>query len=311
LKVFEGPPATWDSGAEATAVAVGVFDGVHRGHKAVFDALTESSDGAPRVAMTFSTHPDAIVSGVPAPPALTTLERRLELFDEAGLDMAAFIDFDHTVMQMSPDAFVEEYLVEGLSAKVVAVGDGFRFGHGATGTVDTLRLLGQRHGFRIIATPIVRIHGTEVRSQAIRAAIATGGVELAARMLGRAFEIEGKVVAGDGRGRTIGVPTANVEMPHGFVRPAGGVYAVRCTVDGVVHDGVSNVGTRPTFDGEGETIEVHLLDTELDLYGKVVRVAFIDRIRNEQRFASVDALTAQIQDDIAKTRLILEQIGAR
>ena len=310
MKVFEGSPASWDVGQNPTAVAVGVFDGVHRGHRAVFDALSDASGGAPTVAMTFSTHPDAVVSGVPAPPALTTLERRLELFDDAGLDMAAMIEFDHTVMAMSPEEFVEQYLVEGLSAKVVAVGDGFRFGHGATGTVDTLRLLGQRHGFDIIATPIVRIHGTEVRSQAIRAAIATGGVELAARMLGREFEIDGEVVEGDRRGRTIGIPTANVEMPHGFVRPAGGVYAVRCTVDGVVYDGVSNVGTRPTFGGNGETIEVHLLDQDLDLYGKVVRVAFIDRIRNEQKFASVDALTAQIHEDIDTTREILAHIDA-
>lgn len=305
MRVYEGDPTTWGHDPNGSAVAIGVFDGVHRGHQAVFQALHEAAEDSQLAAMTFSTHPDGVVSGEPAPPALTTLERRLELFDEIGLGATALIDFDAEIMRLSPEDFVERYLVDGLDAKVVAVGEGFRFGHGAAGTVDTLRLLGQRHGFSIISTPIVTIHGTQVRSSAIRAAIATGGVELASRMLGRPFEIDGEVVHGDGRGRTIGFPTANIAMPSGFVRPAGGVYAVRCAVDGVVYEGVSNVGTRPTFGGGAETIEVHLLDTELDLYGRTMRVAFIDRIRNEQRFASVDALVAQIESDIERAVLVL------
>lgn len=305
MRIYEGHPSTWNPGGEPHAVAIGVFDGVHRGHRAVFGALAEASDDQPLVAMTFSTHPDGVVTGEPAPPALTTLERRLELFDTAGLYGAAVIDFDSDFMRLAPDRFVQEYLVEGLAASVVAVGTGFRFGHKASGNVDTLRLLGQQKGFGLVSTPIVTIHGTEVRSSAIRAAIATGGVDLAARMLGRPFEVDGEVVPGDARGRTIGFPTANVEMPEGFVRPAGGVYAVRCMVDGRVHDGVCNVGTRPTFGGGKERIEVHLIDETLEMYGKTVRVSFIGRIRNEQRFASVDALQAQIANDIRRAREIL------
>lgn len=305
MKVFEGHPSTWNASGEPHAVAIGVFDGVHRGHRAVFGALAEASDDQPLIAMTFSTHPDGVVTGTPAPPALTTLDRRLELFEEVGLYGAAVIDFDADFMRLAPDQFVLKYLVDGLAASVVAVGAGFRFGHQASGNVDTLRLLGQQHRFGLVSTPILTIHGTEVRSSAIRAAIATGGVSLAARMLGRPFEVDGAVVPGDARGRTIGYPTANVEMPQGFVRPAGGVYAVQCLVEGVTHDGVCNVGTRPTFGGGPERIEVHLIDASLDLYGKTVRVAFIGRIRNEQRFASVDALQAQISDDIARAGEIL------
>jgi riboflavin kinase/FMN adenylyltransferase len=305
MKRYEGDPAMWQPGPSGSAVAIGVFDGVHRGHRAVFDALHDAAADSEVVAMTFATHPDGVVRGEPAPPALTSFEQRLELFDDAGVDAAAVIDFDAEIMRLTPESFVERYLVEGLDAKVVAVGDDFRFGHGATGNVDTLKLLGQRHGFSIISTPIVTIYGTQVRSSAIRAAIATGGVELASRMLGRPFAVDGEVVPGDSRGRTIGFPTANIAMPPGFVRPAGGVYAVRCTFDGVVHDGVCNVGTRPTFGGGPETIEVHLLDVDLDLYGKTIRVAFIDRIRNEQRFASVDALVAQIDQDIERAKLVL------
>jgi riboflavin kinase/FMN adenylyltransferase len=168
-----------------------------------------------------------------------------------------------------------------------------------------LRLLGQDDGFAVVETPIVDLHGTEVRSSAIRAAVASGGVELAARMLGRRFTISGVVVAGDARGRTIGFPTANVTMPPCLVRPAGGVYAVICAVDGVTYPGVCNVGTRPTFGGTDEVIEVYLFDVDIDLYDREMRVEFVDRIRNEQRFASVDALVSQIRTDVKHARAIL------
>jgi riboflavin kinase/FMN adenylyltransferase len=305
VKVLSGDPASWSAATTEHGVAIGVFDGVHRGHLAVFRALEDASEGRPLAALTFSTHPDAVVPGRSAPPALTTMDRRLELFEEAGIETVAIIDFTPDTMRLTPEAFVERYLVDGLDATAVAVGHGFRFGHEAAGTVDTLRLLGQRYGFTIVATPIVEVHGTEVRSSTIRAAVSSGGVALAARMLGRPFEIEGDVRPGDHRGRTIGVPTANVAMPEGFVRPAGGVYAVRATVDGATYDGVCNVGTRPTFGGGPEIIEVHLLDVDIDLYGRAVRVEFVDRIRDEQPFPSVEALVAQINHDIERARLVL------
>ena len=305
MKIYRNAPETWNEDGAQHAVAIGVFDGVHRGHAAVFRAIREAAGDVPVCALTFGVHPDGIVSPDTPSLLLATLERRLELLEDAGLDAVAVIEFDTDVRHLTPEEFIATYLVAALRATTVSVGSGFRFGYGAEGTVDTLRLEGSTGGFDVVETPIVQLHGTEVRSSAIRAAIGTGAVELAARMLGRPFEIEGQVVEGDRRGRTIGFPTANITMPAGLVRPAGGVYAVRCSLEGTTFDGVSNVGTRPTFGGGPETIEVHLLDTTIDMYGRTVLVEFIDRIRNEQHFTSVDALVSQIEADIEVARSIL------
>lgn len=304
MNIYRNDPSAWDTDGP-TAVAIGVFDGVHRGHAAVFRNLHDRSRNMPVIAMTFAVHPDEVVTGTQAPPALAPLERRIEMLDDLGLDGVAVIEFNHEVRQLTPEEFIEAYLVEGLNAAVVSVGEDFRFGFQAEGNVDTLRIYGGKYGFDVIATPIVDIYGTEVRSSAIRAAIASGGVALASRMLGKPFEIEGAVVPGDSRGRVIGFPTANITMPECLVRPATGVYAVRCEVDGAAYDGVSNVGTRPTFGGGEETIEVHLLDMEADLYGQTMRVKFIDRLRSEQHFESTEALVTQIDKDIAQARAIL------
>lgn len=304
MNIYRGDPANWDTGGP-TAVAIGVFDGVHRGHAAVFLSLHDQNADLPVIAMTFAVHPDEVVTGMPGPPALAPLDRRIEMLDDLGLDGVAVIDFDESVRQLSPEQFVTSYIVNGLQAAIVSVGTDFRFGFRAEGTVDTLRIYGARFGFDVVATPIVDIYGTEVRSSAIRAAISSGGVALASRMLGRPFEIEGTVVPGDARGRTIGFPTANITMPDCLVRPATGVYAVRCEVGGIEYDGVSNVGTRPTFGGGEETIEVHLLDTDADLYGTTMRVSFIDRLRDEQHFASIADLVAQIETDIEQARNVL------
>ncbi|MDA2978431.1 MAG: bifunctional riboflavin kinase/FAD synthetase [Actinomycetota bacterium] len=302
--MFTGNPNSWNEQRNRYAVAVGVFDGVHRGHKAVFDAVRQASGGLELCALTFGSHPATVVADEPAPLMLMTLDRRLQLLDEVGIEAVAVIDFDNAVRHLSPRAFVEVFLTGALNADLVAVGRGFRFGYQAEGTVDHLRLLGQKLGFDVVEAQIVNLHGTEVRSSSIRASIAMGSVELAARMLGRPFEIAGAVVEGDRRGRTIGFPTANITMPEGVVRPAGGVYAVRCLVDGSSFDGVCNVGTRPTFGGGEESIEVHLYDIDVDLYGKTVLVEFIDRIRDEQRFDSVEALVAQIKVDIGTAKTI-------
>jgi riboflavin kinase/FMN adenylyltransferase len=306
MNVFRGDPSRWNPEGTPHAVAIGVFDGVHRGHLAVFRALREARPDLPIAALTFGTHPVSVITGSESPPSLSPLERRLDLFDQAGLDTAAVMDFTDETRSLSPTAFIDKYVVEGLHAEVVSVGSGFRFGAGAEGTVDTLRLAGQDDGFAVVETPIVNLHGTEVRSSAIRAAVASGGVALAARMLGRRFAISGVVVTGDARGRTIGFPTANVTMPPRLVRPAGGVYAVICTVDDVTYHGVCNVGTRPTFGGSDEMIEVYLFDIDIDLYDKEMRVEFVDRIRNEQRFASVDALVSQIRTDVQHAKAILD-----
>jgi len=305
VKLYRNDPSSWDTDSQRTALAIGVFDGVHRGHAAVLSSLMERSGEMSVVAMTFATHPDEVVTGMPAPPALAPLDRRIELLGDLGLDGVAVIEFDEEVRQLSPESFIKAYIVDGLNTALVSVGEDFRFGYLAGGSVDTLRICGARFNFDVLSTPIVDLHGTEVRSSSIRAAVASGSVALAARMLGRPFEIDGVVVPGDARGRTIGFPTANITMPDRLVRPATGVYAVQCEIDGVRYDGVSNVGTRPTFGGGDETIEVHLLDVDEDLYGKSVRVQFIDRLRNEQRFTSAETLVFQIKTDIEQARSVL------
>ncbi len=305
MKVYRNDPSCWDTDGQRTALAIGVFDGVHRGHAAVLASLMERSGEMPVVAMTFATHPDEIVTGMPAPPALAPLERRIELLGDVGLDGVAVIEFDDDVRRLSPESFIKTYIVDALNTALVSVGEDFRFGYLAGGSVDTLRICGGKYDFDVVSTPIVDLHGTEVRSSSIRAAVASGSVSLAARMLGRPFEINGVVVPGDARGRTIGIPTANIATSDGLVHPATGVYAVRCEVDGVEYEGVSNVGTRPTFGGGDETIEVHLLDTDEDLYGKTMRVKFIDRLRNEQHFTSAENLVFQIRTDIEQARAVL------
>lgn len=304
MKVLTGDPKQWNEQRDEYAVAIGVFDGVHRGHMAVFDAVRAASGGLPICALTFGSHPASVVTGEPSPHMLMTLERRLELLSDAGLDAAAVIDFDDEIRHLSPRSFVEVFLSGALNAKLVAVGRGFRFGYKAEGKVDHLRVLGLELDFDVVETQIVNLHGTEVRSSSIRASIAMGSVELAARMLGRPFEIEGAVIEGDRRGNTIGFPTANITMPEGVVRPAGGVYAVRCSVDSGLVNGVCNVGTRPTFGGRDESIEVHLYDMDIDLYGRTVLVEFVDRIRDEIRFDSVEALVVQIEADIGTAKTI-------
>ena len=304
MKVFTGSSNNWNEQRDPYAVAVGVFDGVHRGHMAVFNAVRQASGGLDLCALTFGSHPAGVVGNDVVPLMLMTLERRLELLDDAGIEAVAVIEFNDSVRHLSPRAFVETFLTGALNAELVTVGRGFRFGYNAEGTVYHLRLLGQELDFDVVETQIVNLHGTEVRSSSIRASIAMGSVELAARMLGRPFEVDGAVVEGDRRGRTIGFPTANITMPEGVVRPAGGVYAVRCLVDGSLVNGVCNVGTRPTFGGGEESIEVHLYDIDVELYGKTVRVEFIDRIRDEQRFDSVEALVAQIETDIGTAKTL-------
>ncbi len=305
--VFEGDPSRWQAPAGGTAVAVGVFDGVHLGHRAVFDALDPAPDGTVPSVVTFDPNPAAVLGS--GTTALTTLRRRLELMADAGLELAAVVTFDEELAVRSPQDFIDSFLVGALDARVVAVGEGFRFGHGASGTTDTLVEAGRRHGFEVRVVPILEIDGVPVRSSLIRRHIVTGDVARAARFLGRPHELEGSVVPGDGRGRTIGIPTANIAVDDDLAVPARGVYAVRAHVGPAVVDAVANIGTRPTFDGVEEVVEVHLLDVSQDLYGAHLRIEFVDRIRGERRFPDVEALVAQIHDDIATTRRILHSDG--
>jgi len=220
----------------------------------------------------------------------------------------AVLDFDPETVAMTPEAFVERVLVAGLNARLVAIGEGFRFGHGAAGTTETLEELGLTHGFTVAVVPILGEGGNEIRSTAIRRALAAGDVERAALLLGRFHVTRGVVVPGEGRGATIGIPTANVSFPNQLAVPKRGVYAVYAEVDHRRFPGVANLGVRPTFDGEEEVLEVHLIDEQLDLRGRELGVHFVARLRDEQRFDGVETLVAQIQRDIEAASRLLSKV---
>lgn len=295
--IHQGPPENWDAPEGGSAVAIGVFDGVHRGHRQVLAAL-DDSPAAAKVALTFGTHPAEVLSDRGAPPLLTTLKERLRLLEEAGMDRVAVLDFDDQMVEMTPEGFVQRVLVDGLDTRLVAVGEDFRFGNRAVGSTETLEELGLLHGFEVKVVPILREKGTEIRSTAIREAIAAGDVERATILLGRPHLIKGVVVAGEGRGATIGVPTANLSFPDGLAVPKRGVYAVYAQVDDTRLPAVANFGVRPTFGGESEVLEVHVLGGAHDLAGKELGVHFVARLRDEQRFDGVEALVSQIHTDI-------------
>jgi riboflavin kinase/FMN adenylyltransferase len=290
--VYQGDPAAWEAPEHGSAVAIGVFDGVHLGHRRVLSALPGGDNGLTRVAMTFGTHPAAVLAPDRAPTRLSTLKRRFELLEASGIDRIAVLGFDESMRDMAPEEFVDRFLVEGLNTRFVAVGTGFRFGRYAAGTTDTLGDLGASRGFRVEVVEIARHEDEEIRSTLIRQRVESGDVEGAASMLGRPYEMQGVVVPGDGRGRRFGVPTANVSFPAVLTVP---------------HAGVANLGIRPTFDGTDRVLEVHVLDSNMNLYGRQIRVGFVGRIREERRFASVDELLTQIRSDISAAARILDE----
>lgn len=300
MKVFEGPFEGWPTPERRSAITVGVYDGVHVGHQALIRSLgarTATAD-LDLVVVTFRRHPATVLAPQRVPLQLTTLEQKLDRFEALGVDTVGVLDFDERVRRLSAEAFVGEVLVASLHAAVVSVGTDFRFGYRQQGDIEALEALGLRHGFEV--APVELVGADEpVSATSIREVLANGDVAAAAEMLGRPFELRGVVVAGDGRGRSIGVPTANLALaPHQAI-PRHGVYAVRVGVAGVEYPGVANVGVRPTFDGHHEVVEVHLLGVELDLYGTELAVAFVSRIRDERRFSGVDELVGQIGRDVA------------
>ena len=304
--IYQGDAAGWGPIPGGSAVAIGVFDGVHLGHARVLEALGRHDPGLERVAMTFGTHPATLLAAGPAPTRLSTLKRRFELFEAAGIQRVAVLSFDAALRDLDPDAFVERFLVDGLNARFVAVGEGFSFGRGAAGTTQTLAELGERYGFEVDVVEIAKYRGVEIRSTLIRRRIEEGAVAEAAAMLGRPYEVEGIVVPGDARGRRLGVPTANVSMPAHLTVPQTGVYAVAVGFDGRNLPGVANLGIRPTFDGTERVLEVHVLGFDENLYGKQLQVGFVERLRDEMRFESVDELLTQIRGDIASATVILD-----
>lgn len=298
--------ASYPPDARPCALALGVFDGVHLGHRAILAAAVERgrAAGVPAVAGTFDPHPLEVLHPERAPVPVTTLDERLELFAETGVDGAVVIEFTSALAAMEPEAFVEQVLVDGLRVREVVVGFNHRFGRGARGDARLLADLGARFGFRAHVVPPLTIDGVTVSSTEVRAALQRGDVERAGRLLGRRWVVAGTVVAGAGRGRTLGFPTANVKTS----RPplvAPGVYACVARVSAGEHRAVVNVGVRPTFGERQLAVEAYLLDFKSDLYGAHIRLGFVARLRDERKFASVDALAQQIRADVEAARRLL------
>lgn len=296
-----------------SAVTIGVFDGVHRGHRVLLERVVDLArrDGLRAVAVTFDRNPLAVVSPGDQPPVLQVLEDKVAALAATGVHHVHVLTFDEAASQESPDDFVGRVLAGPLQARHVVVGANFRFGHRASGDSALLARMGADLGFDATPVDLVELDGTALSSSAIRTAIARGDVAAAARALGRPHRLSGPVVTGEGRGRTIGVPTANVAVVDGFAMPATGVYATRVGRRGEggwvgdTWDAVTNIGTRPTFDGRDVTVEAHLFDVDIDLYGDEVVVDLVARLRGEQRFDGVDDLVAQIHRDVEDARTAL------
>ncbi|WP_249009616.1 bifunctional riboflavin kinase/FAD synthetase [Conexibacter sp. DBS9H8] len=274
-------------------VAVGEFDGVHLGHRRVI--------GDADTVLTFEPHPAAVVDPARAPKLLTSLDLKAELIAELGVSELVVIPFDDRFAHQTPEAFIDHVLVETLGATEVAVGDNFRFGHGARGSTD---LLGADPRFRTRVEPLVAADGETISSSRIRELLRDGHLREANRLLGRPFRIRGEVIGGDRRGRELGFPTANLAIASELLCPAYGVYA--CWVGD--RPAAVSVGVRPTFgDGLAPLVEAHLLDFSGDLYGRILTVEFHAFLRGEARFATVEPLIAQMRADVAETR---RQLGA-
>ena len=287
-------------------VALGTFDGVHRGHRAIFGTAVDRARalGVAAVACTFEPHPMEVLQPGRAPVPITTLDERLGLIAATGIDGTLVIDFTAETARIEPEAFVSDVVAGRLQAREVVVGFNHSFGRGARGNADLLRKLGGRLGFATHVVQPFTVDGVAVSSTAIRAALAAGDVERAATFLGRPYAVIGEVVRGAGRGRQLGFPTANVR-PDRLPLVRAGVYACRIEIDGGDHPAVVNVGVRPTFDETTLAVEAYVLDLSADLYGRRVRVTFLHRLRDETRFPSVDALRRQIEADVAQARGLL------
>lgn len=297
---------------QATAVGVGVFDGVHRGHQFVLATVRSEATrrGVRPAVVTFDRHPAYVVRREHAPKLLTTLDQKLELLEANGVEVAYVVRFDEARAATTAAEFVDQVFVDALHARAVVVGHDFHFGKGREGDVPRLRELGRHGGFDVLDLELVRHRpdaAQPVTSTNIRAALARGDVALAAEMLGRPYEVCGVVDHGDKRGRTIGFPTANVPVSGDTAWPADGVYAGWLTrPDGTRLPAAISIGRRPTFYDDGVSLlEAYVLDFTGDLYGEAVRVAFVDRVRGQERFDSVDALVAQMHDDVARCRTLL------
>jgi riboflavin kinase/FMN adenylyltransferase len=323
VRRYDGVAAV-PAGLGPTVVTVGMFDGVHRGHRALLDrvAAEAAARGVPAAAVTFDRHPLAVLRPGSEPPLLTTLDGKVELLGRAGVEVVLVLAFTPELSQVGAEAFAADVLFDGLGARAVVVGENFRFGHKAAGDPDLLADLGRPRGIEVVAVGLHAHGGQVVSSTRVRAELAAGDVAAAAVSLGRPHAVEGVVVAGNRRGGPVlGMPTANLDLPAGIAIPADGVYAGLLTDEPPEGSGeprrgapvdrararpaAVSVGTNPQFGTERRRVEAHVLDFDGDLYGHRVSVGFAHRLRGQAVFAGVEELAAQMRADVDQARRLL------
>lgn len=297
MKIFHGTENA--NIQKPTVLTLGVFDGLHLGHQRIMQTVVDRAIavGAHATAITFDPHPRAVLHPDSAPPLLQTLDQRLANFEVLGIEQAIVIPFDKDFASNPAEEFLRDIIHERLHAKEVYLGKGFAFGKGRGGNIELLRRMSEELGFFADEVSEVCLHGRRISSSRIRELLSEGRVNLARRMLGRPYGVEGVIVRGNRRGHTIGFPTANLK-PRNRVVPKKGVYATATLVEGTWRRSITNIGVRPTFDDGSEvSIETYIFDFDGDLYGDVLRVRFLHRIRDEQKFSGIEELKAQIQKD--------------
>lgn len=302
---YESVPGGWGR----SVVTIGVFDGVHRGHQEIIgQAVKQARElGLQSVVVTFDPHPAEVVRPGSHPAVLTEPARQAELIEALGADALCVVPFTPDFSRLAPEVFVHDVLVEHLHTAVIVVGENFRFGRRAAGDVALLEELGRRFGFTVTVPPLVSTDGTVFSSTYIRACVAAGDVTAAAAALGRPHRLEGVVVRGDRRGQELGFPTANLLHGRYAAVPGDGIYAAWCMRRGEAHMAAVSIGTNPTFSGRERRVEAYLLDFQGDLYGERVALDFTAHLREQRTYPAVEPLLAQIRQDVAQVRAVLDR----
>ncbi len=311
MKIFHGIENA--NIAKPTVLTLGVFDGLHLGHQRIMQTVVERSKATNAVAtaITFDPHPRAVLHPDSAPPLLQTLDQRLANLEVLGIEQAIVVKFDRDFASQPAEDFLSTIVRERLHAREVYLGKGFAFGKDRGGNIELLRRLSGELGFIADEVDEVQLRGSRISSSAIRKLLNDGRVNLARRMLGRPYGVEGVIIRGNRRGHTIGFPTANLK-PHNRVIPKYGVYATATLIEGHWRRSITNIGVRPTFENDAEpSIETYVFDFDGDLYGDVLRVRFLHRIRDERKFSGIDELKGQIERDTQTARNYFNYQGVK
>ena len=311
MKIFHGTENA--NIMRPTVLTLGVFDGLHLGHQEIMRKVVERAKATNTVAtaITFDPHPRAVLHPDSAPPLLQTLDQRLANLEVLGIEQTIVIPFTHDFSDQPAENFLSEIIHDRLHAKEVYLGRGFAFGKDRGGNIELLRSMSEKLGFIADEVDEIQLRGMRISSSKIRKLLANGYVNLARRMLGRPYGVEGVIIRGNRRGHTIGFPTANLK-PHNRVIPRYGVYATATLIDGTWRKSITNIGVRPTFESEADpSIETYVFDFDGDLYGDVLRVRFLHRIRDERKFNGIDELKAQIEKDSNRARNYFHHQGVK